>query len=237
MLLQKDSDKHVHRQTQSVDNYTIDPFYNVSILGLPEEVDSRFGLDQFRQVMELQVGSANNEANPKILRVNQQGQWMGQPRFVFIPNEPVNTQPIKYQVDMLGNITATSFKTAGSGQRVRIVGNSIEVYDANDIERIHIADEAIDFFDFNGIFVGSVFGSQSGSPKLILLGSSIVALGTSTALTHLFLDDLSATSYWIVPMVLAGFPADPPAINGSMYYNTITDKSRVCEAGVWQDIV
>jgi hypothetical protein len=37
-------------------------------------------------------------------------------------------------------------------------------------------------------------------------------------------------------LVLPNMAADPEAVNGKIYYNTATNKVKVCENGVWKTV-
>lgn len=213
----------------------VSPFADVRLVDLPVAEQSRYGNDQFRSVMELQVGMANNEFNPKILRVNRSGQWMGQQKFVQILGEPVNNKPIKYQVDMLGNITATSFKTAASGKRVQIFNDLIIIYDDNGIKRVEFNGPFEVFYDDTGVRQGIITGGNVPQPSLFIIGQDALVLSTIN-MPHLTFFDSLALGVWSTLMVFANLAVDPTPINGGMYYNTGTDKFRKCEAGVWSDV-
>lgn len=73
-------------------NEVITPYTNVPIAPLEEKSDVRYGSQYFRDVQELQVGSGS-----KVLRVDQQGLWLGAERFVDAP----------FSVSMTGEIVAT----------------------------------------------------------------------------------------------------------------------------------
>ena len=234
------------------------PFEDVPFVELPVPEDARFGQDQMREVMELQVGSANNEYNPRIFRVDQSGQWMGQPSFITIPNEPVNLKRIKYQVDMMGNITATSFKTASSGQRIRIIDNKFEIYDRNGVLRVKGDDFAFTFYNQFGTQVGFIAGFDSPGNYLLIQGTESVFVRSNKSI---FIDSIESTSvringnffqvYSVLldaiicfrPFVLASLPADPvTALDGSMFYADPThptdpDEFRVMKAGTWRNMI
>lgn len=235
----------------------IQPFENVGIVDLPVQDDSRLGLDQFRSVMELQVGTANNESNPQVWRANRQGQWMGQKAFIVIPGEPINRKAIKFQVDMSGNITATSFKTAGSGQRVRIIDNEIQIYDNNGILRTELTNGFLIFYNPAGAVVGSVVGLDTPDRMLFSSPDDMFFISGDT----LFFDPTNAYDFLVNGNIflvmtqlldaitcnrvlnLVALPADPlTGIDGAMFYADPThptdpDEFRVLKAGTWRNMI
>jgi hypothetical protein len=232
-------------------------FDNVDFVDLPAPNDERFGQSFFREVNELQVGSANNEYNPKIMRCDSSGMWLGQKSFVKIPYEPTSTKRIKYQVDMLGNITATSFKTSENGKRVRIIDNRVEIYDVNGKLRITLDDFALNFLNPNGVSVGSIIGwdtpdrMQISSAVNIFLRSGDTLFFDSVSdmsmrvngNIFLLLSSLLDTIYCNRPLTLFTLSADPAsAIDGAMFYASPThptapNEFRVFKNGSWRNII
>lgn len=76
----------------------ITPYENVPIADLSPSEDSRFGSDFFRDVNELQVGMGDT-----VMRVDQQGLWLGAERFADAP----------FSVDMDGNVIASNITLGG----------------------------------------------------------------------------------------------------------------------------
>lgn len=76
-----------------VANEIITPYTNVPNQPLEEKSDVRYGSQFFRDVAELQVGMG-----AKVMRVDQQGLWLGAETFAAAP----------FSVDMDGNVVATS---------------------------------------------------------------------------------------------------------------------------------
>lgn len=129
------------------------PYFDIPYADLPDISESRQGFDYLRNVAELQVGSSGNVPNPKVMRADKSGLWLGQKSFI----EPINPEPtptgdFRFQVDMQGNATAVSFKTGFTGSRIRIFEDKLESYDSSTpTPRVELTSDRLTFYDTDGI--------------------------------------------------------------------------------------
>jgi len=82
-------------------------------------------------------------------------------------------------------------------------------------------------FDFAGV-LRSVGRIQFGEARVYSLLGQYFGIEWSGGGEPYFTTDAE--------MVLPYFSSDPTAMDGSIYYNTSTDKVKVCENGVWKTI-
>ena len=96
----------------------------------------------------------------------------------------------------------------------RVTYNTMDIYSYDGLTRDV-------FFQLDANYSGGVFQSSS-----ITFGKHGVSGGFSVTL-----DDTSGNGYMKMP----SRSSDPTAVNGRMYYNTSTNKVRVCENLTWRD--
>lgn len=218
------------------------PYTDIEYLDFPLPKKERYDQTIDREVQELQVGGASSaDVNPKIFRANQDGIWLGRHKFSD-PNPA-------FRVNMLGQVVAYSYETAITGQRVKIVNNSIEIYDSSNVrrmllqagtytsydsggqKRVQIEDGSIIIYDDNEVFQGQIFGDSVGG-NMYVEGVDNLALACNNHLHILLMND--DTTYMNVPFVLVSRLSDPVGYPGMMYYNSTADEIRgYTIAGGW----
>lgn len=213
-------------------NKIIDPFDNIEFQPLPDFSQARFGEDRFRSVSEFQVGMANNESNPRVMRVNSEGMWLGQAKFRRIPNELKSFDNVKFQVDMSGNITATSFKTGSTGRRIRISKSLIEFYDQNGVSRGFITGDST-------LFMSASEDMRLSADRNMLINAVNAIQFSLSSIPYAVLDSITESMVMLKTLILANLTTDPlPADSspGMVYYNTISNTFRGYDGTAWNDL-
>lgn len=213
-------------------NKIIDPFDNIEFQPLPDVSQSRFGEDRFRSVSEFQVGTANNESNPRVMRVNSEGMWLGQSKFRNIPNELTNFDNVKFQVDMSGNITATSFKTAASGRRIRISRSLIEFYDRNGVSRGFITGDST-------LFMSASEDMRLSADRNMLINAVNAIQFSLSSIPYAAFDSITQSMVMLKTLILANLTTDPlpvDSLTGMVYYNTVSNTFRGYNGTAWNDL-
>lgn len=175
----------------------ISPYTNIPIAPLEEKSEKRYGSDYFRDVNELQVGMGST-----VMRVDEQGLWLGAERFEDAP----------FSVSMTGEIVATGL-TLGT-----IGGNLDDIADGASYKRTTLtevlgASYAYGGLNSSGEIIKGFLNSQLSSKSLPSSGVRVDSNG-------IYGRDSGTTTFYISNTGDAYFSGDIAA--SSMSASTIT---------------
>ena len=134
----------------ATENETINPFTDVPFSPLEDESNSRYGSDFFRDVNELQVGMGSS-----VMRVDQQGLWLGAERFEDAP----------FSVSMTGEIVATGLTLGTIGGSLDDIANG-STYAKTTFNEVLGASYAKDGLNSSGEIIKGFLNSQLSSKSL-----------------------------------------------------------------------
>ncbi len=158
-------------------NEIISPFTDIPTQPLEEKSDVRYGSQFFRDVAELQVGKGS-----KVLRVDQQGLWLGAETFAAAP----------FSVDMLGNVVATSLSLGSlSGTLDDIADGTI--YNKTTVNEALGASYAYGGLNSSGEIIKGFLNSQLSAKTLPANGVRVDSsgiYGRSGSVTTFYIDSV-----------------------------------------------
>lgn len=131
-------------------NEIISPFTNIPTQPLEEKSDKRYGSQFFRDVAELQVGKGS-----KVLRVDQQGLWLGAETFAAAP----------FSVDMDGNVVATSLTLGSIGGTLDDIADGV-TFNKTTVNEALGASYAYGGLNSSGEIIKGFLNSQLSSKSL-----------------------------------------------------------------------
>lgn len=178
-------------------NEIINPFTDVPFSDLEEASEKRYGSDFFRDVNELQVGMGSS-----VMRVDQQGLWLGAERFADAP----------FSVSMTGEIVATGLTLGTIGGTLDDIANGA-TYGKTTFNEVLGASYAKDGLNSSGEIIKGFLNSQLSSKSLPANGVRVDANG-------IYGRKSSSTTFYIDTSGNAYFTGDIAA--ATMSASTIT---------------
>lgn len=173
------------------------PFTDVPFAPLEEANDKRYGSDFFRDVNELQVGMGST-----VMRVDQQGLWLGAERFADAP----------FSVSMTGEIVATGLTLGTIGGTLDDIADGV-TYNKTTINEALGASYAYDGLNSSGEIIKGFLNSQLSARSLPTNGVRVDSNG-------IYGRKSSSTTFYISSSGDAFFTGDISA--ASMSASTIT---------------
>ena len=178
-------------------NEIINPFTDVPFSELEDANDKRYGSDFFRDVNELQVGMGSS-----VMRVDQQGLWLGAERFADAP----------FSVSMTGEIVATGLTLGTIGGTLDDVADGT-TYGRTTFNQVLGASYAKDGLNSSGEIIKGFLNSQLSSKSLPTNGVRVDTSG-------IYGRKAGSTTFYIDSSGNAYFTGDISA--ASMSASTIT---------------
>lgn len=175
----------------------ITPYTNIPIAPLEPKSDVRYGSQFFRDVQELQVGIGS-----KVMRVDQQGLWLGAETFAAAP----------FSVDMNGNVVATSLSLGTLSGTLDDIADGT-VYNKTTVNEALGASYAYGGLNSSGEIIKGFLNSQ-------LSAKSLPANGVRVDSSGIYGRKSSATTFYIDNAGNAYFTGD--IASASMSASTIT---------------
>lgn len=175
----------------------LQPYINIPIAPLEPKGDVRYGSQFFRDVQELQVGYGS-----KVMRVDQQGLWLGAETFAAAP----------FSVDMNGNVVATSLSLGTLSGTLDDIDNGT-TYQKTTVNEVLGASYAYGGLNSSGEIIKGFLNSQ-------LSAKSLPANGVRVDSSGIYGRKASSTTFYIDNAGNAYFTGD--IVSASMSASTIT---------------
>lgn len=175
----------------------ITPYTNIPIAPLEEKKNTRYGSDYFRDINELQVGMGSN-----VMRVDQQGLWLGAERFEDAP----------FSVSMTGEIVATGLTLSTIGGTLDDIANG-STYAKTTLTEVLGASYAYGGLNSSGEIIKGFLNSQ-------LSAKSLPANGVRVDSSGIYGRKSSSTTFYIDSAGNAYFTGD--LVSATMSASTIT---------------
>lgn len=185
-------------------NEVLEPYTNIPIAPLEDKSDVRYGSQFFRDVQELQVGYGS-----KVMRVDQQGLWLGAETFAAAP----------FSVDMDGNVVATSLSLGTLSGTLDDIANG-STYQKTTINEVLGASYAYGGLNSSGEIIKGFLNSQLSAKSLPTNGVRVDSsgiYGRKSGSTTFYIDN-AGNAYFTGDIVSASMSAS--TITGSTITGT-----------------